>query len=148
MAPGMKEGMSMIPDSARRVIDSDALAHVVTLDTGGRPHVTLAWTGMEGDDIVFATLQDQRKLQNCRRDPRVTLSYETSVTNEYGLREYLVVHGTAQVTEGGAAALLQQLAYTYLGPDVVFPPFPNPPAGFVTRVAVERVGGVGPWASR
>ena len=51
----------------------------------------------------------------------------------------------ARVTEGGAPAMLQGLAHTYLGPDVVFPPMPNPPPGFVTRITPERFGGVGPW---
>jgi hypothetical protein len=51
------------------------------------------------------------------------------------------------VTEGGAAALLQDLAHTYLGPDVVFPALPDPPPGFVTHVTVDRVTGVGPWSS-
>jgi hypothetical protein len=67
------------------------------------------------------------------------------VTNEFGLQEYLVVYGTARVVEGGAPELLQRLAGTYLGPDVVFPPMPDPPGGFVTRIVPERVGGVGPW---
>ena len=33
-----------------------------------------------------------------------------------------------------------------LGPDVTFPPMPDPPPGYVTRIRVERVSGVGPWA--
>lgn len=133
---------------ARALLESDALAHVVTLDADGGPHVTLAWVGLEGDEIVFATLPDQRKLQNLRRDPRVAVSIETTRVNEWGLCEYLVVHGTARVTEGGGPELLQRLAHTYLGPDVVFPGMPNPPLGFVTRITPESVGGVGPWAAR
>ena len=138
----------MIPESARNVLESDALAHVVTLGPGGEPHVTLAWVGLEGDEIVFATLPDQRKLADIRRDPRVAISIETATVNGYGLTEYLVVYGTARVTEGGGPEVLQRLAHTYLGPDVKFPPMPDPPPGFVTRVTVERLGGVGPWASR
>ena len=138
----------MIPESARNVLESDALAHVVTLGPGSEPHVTLAWVGLEGDEIVFATLPDQRKLADIRRDPRVAISIETSTVNDYGLTEYLVVYGRGRVTEGGGPELLQRLARTYLGPDVKFPPMPDPPPGFVTRVAVERIGGVGPWASR
>jgi PPOX class probable F420-dependent enzyme len=137
----------MIPESARRVLEADALAHVVTLGPGGQPHVTLAWVGLDGDEIVFATLPDQRKLANIRSDPRVAISIETSTVNDYGLTEYLVVYGRGRVTEGGGPELLQRLAHTYLGPDVEFPPMPNPPPGFVTRVIVERIGGVGPWAS-
>ena len=135
----------MIPEAARELLGSDALAHVVTLDADGSPHVTLAWVGLDGDEVVMATLPDQRKLHNMRRDPRVAVSIETSRTNEWGLREYLVVYGTARVTEGGGPELLQRLAHTYLGPDVTFPPMPNPPPGYVTRIRVDRVGGVGPW---
>ncbi|MDP9483075.1 MAG: PPOX class F420-dependent enzyme, partial [Chloroflexota bacterium] len=54
------------------------------------------------------------------------------------------LHGSARVTEGGAPALLQRLAYGYVGPGVVYPPFPNPPEGWVIRMAVERVTDHGP----
>jgi PPOX class probable F420-dependent enzyme len=134
-----------LPQAARALIESDAVAHVVTLDKDGGPQVTAAWVGLDGDEIVFATLPDQRKLRNLRRDPRIALSIPTTATNEWGLLEYLVVYGTARVTEGGAAGVLQRLAHTYLGPDVVFPPVPNPPPGYVTRITVECLGGVGPW---
>lgn len=43
-----------------------------------------------------------------------------------------------------AAEILQRLADTYIGPDVVFPNMPDPPPGFVTRITPERLGGVGP----
>ena len=135
-----------LPASARTLLESDALAHLVTLNPDGTPQVTCIWVGLDGDEIVsghlFAT---QRKLQNVRRDPRVVLSVEGTVVNEWGLREYLVVHGRARLTEGGAA-LLQRLAHTNLGPDVTFPRLPGPPPGSVMHVAVDRVGGVGPWA--
>jgi PPOX class probable F420-dependent enzyme len=136
----------MLGPEAKAVIESNALAHVVTLDHDGRPHVTLAWAGLEGDQIVMATLPDQRKLKNLRRDPRVTLSFETDRVNDFGLTEYLVVHGRAEVVPGGGPELLQRLAYVYIGPGVKFPPMPDPPPGFVTRITVERVSGVGPWA--
>ena len=134
-----------LPEAARELLDSDAVAHVVTINDDGGPHVTAAWVGVEGNEIVLATLPDQRKLSNLRRDPRIALSLGSSKTNEWGLQEYLVVYGTARVTPGGAAELLQDLAHTYLGPDVVFPGMPDPPPGFVTRITPERIGGVGPW---
>ncbi|HEY7667313.1 MAG TPA: TIGR03618 family F420-dependent PPOX class oxidoreductase [Actinomycetota bacterium] len=134
-----------LPEAARALIESDAVAHVVTLDEDGGPQVTAAWVGLEGDEIVLATLPDQRKLRNLRRDPRIALSIPSTTTNAWGLLEYLVVYGTARVTEGGAAEVLQRLAHTYIGPDAVFPPMPDPPPGFVTRVTPERLGGVGPW---
>ena len=130
----------------RDLIESDALAHVVTLNPDGSPHVSLAWIGLEGDEVVFGTIPDQRKLRNIRRDPRMTISIEGTRINERGLREYVVLTGTAVVTEGGAPELLQRLAYTYIGPGVKFPAMPNPPPGYVTRMSVERISGIGPWA--
>jgi len=135
-----------IPDSARAVLEGPALAHLVTLDPDGRPQVSIVWIGVDGDELVAAHLPEHRKVRNIRRDPRVALSVEAGTRNEMGLDEYIVVHGSARITEGGAAALLQQLARVYLGPDVKFPPMDDPPAGFVTHISVERVGGVGPWA--
>ena len=134
-----------VPDVARRILESDSLAHVTTIDPDGRPQTTLAWVGLEGDEVVFATLPDQRKLRNLRRDPRITISIQTERVNPYGLHEYLVIYGTARVTDGGGPEVLQRLAHTYLGPDVTFLPMPDPPPGFVTRVTVDRLGGVGPW---
>jgi PPOX class probable F420-dependent enzyme len=138
--------MSVLPESARAVLESDALAHLVTVNPDGSPQVSIVWVGLDGDDIVSAHLREQQKLRNIRRDPRVALSVETSETNQLGLREYLVVYGHAAIEEGGAAKLLQRLAHTYLGPDVVFPPMPDPPPGFRLRIAVDRVGGIGPWS--
>jgi PPOX class probable F420-dependent enzyme len=136
----------LIPDSARSIIESGALAHLVTLGADGRPQVSCVWVGLEGDDIVFASLGARRKLDNIARDPRVALSMEGSETNAMGLREYLVVHGTARIVEGGGPELLRRLAHTYLGPDVKFPPMDDPPPGVVVHIAAERLGGVGPWA--
>lgn len=135
----------MLPDSAKQAIQDGALAHLVTLNRDGTPLVTLAWAGIDGEEIVIGTLPDQKKLRNMRRDPRVAVSFETRNKNAWGLNEYLVVYGEARVTEGGAAELLQQLAHTHLGPGVRFPPMPDPPPGYVTRISVERIGGVGPW---
>jgi PPOX class probable F420-dependent enzyme len=138
--------MAAVPDSARRVLESPALAHLVTLEPDGRPQISIVWVGLDGDEIVCAHLPDHRKLKNIRRDPRVALSIEAGTHNQMGLAEYLVVHGAARVTEGGAPELLQELAHTYLGPDVKFPPMDDPPPGYITRITVKRVGGVGPWA--
>lgn len=137
----------IIPKEARDVLGSDALAHVATIDPDGTPQVTLAWVGLDGDEVVLATIPNQRKLENLRRDPRITISLETDRRNDWGLNEYLVVYGRAEVTEGGAPELLQELAHTYLGPDVTFPGMPDPPPGYITRVEALRLGGVGPWRS-
>jgi PPOX class probable F420-dependent enzyme len=141
--------MAGLPAEARELIESGALAHLVTLNADGSPQVSCIWVGLDGDELVSGHLSaEQRKLGNVRRDPRVSLSFEGTRVHPPGLKEYLVVHGRARVEEGGAPELLQRLAHVYLGPDVTFPPMDDPPPGFTMRTTVERVGGVGPWAQR
>jgi PPOX class probable F420-dependent enzyme len=131
---------------ARAILESDALAHLVTLASDGTPQVSCIWVGLDGDDIVSGHLNPvQQKLRNVRRDPRVALSLEGTAIQPPGLKQYLVVHGTARLVEGGAPELLQRLAHVYLGPDVKFPPMDDPPPGIVMRITPERLGGVGPW---
>jgi len=137
--------IDQISEAAVELLESDAVATIVTLDPDGTPHVSSAWVGLQDGEIVFATLPDQRKLRNLRREPRIALSIQSGRVNDWGLQEYLVINGVARITEGGAPQLLQDLAHVYLGPDVVFPGIPNPPPGFVTHVRVERVSGIGPW---
>ena len=139
--------MASIPDSARAVLESSALAHLVTLNPDGSPQVTVVWAGLDGDEIVAAHLPEYRKIRNMRNDSRVALSIETGTQNAMGLTQYLVIYGTARITEGGAPELLQGLARTYLGPDVKFPPMENPPPGYITHITVDRIAGVGPWTS-
>ena len=136
-----------LPDTAKELIRSGALGHLVTNDPDGAPQVTCVWVAVEGDDLLTAHLNPrQRKLENVRRDPRVAVSFEGTKIHPPGLREYVVVHGRATIEEGGAPELLQKLARVYLGPDVRFPPMDDPPPGVRMRIVVERVSGIGPWA--
>jgi PPOX class probable F420-dependent enzyme len=136
-----------LPGSAKELIRSGALGHLVTVNPDGTPQVTCVWVAVEGDELWTAHLNPGlRKLENVRRDPRVALSFEGTEIQPPGLRQYIVVHGHAAIEEGGAPALLQELARVYLGPDVKFPPMDDPPPGVRLRITVERLGGIGPWA--
>ena len=137
--------MVAFSDAARQLLDSAAVATVITIDPDGTPQVSAAWIGVEDGEIVIGTLDDQRKLRNLRRDPRIALALQSDRINEWGLREYMVIKGTARITEGGAPELLQRLARTYLGPDVVFPAIPDPPPGYVTRIRIDQLSGIGSW---
>ena len=136
-----------LPDTAKELIRSGALGHLVTADADGSAQVTCVWVAVEGDELLTAHLNPrQRKLQNVRRNPRVALSFEGTEIQPPGLRQYLGVHGRATIEEGGAPELLQELARVYLGPKVKFPPMDDPLSGVRLRIAVERVSGIGPWA--
>ena len=140
--------MDTIPLSLRELLATGPLAHVVTLDPDGTPHVTLAWAGFDGDEIVMATFYnlDQRKIQNMRRDPRVVLSFQAKEYSGQGLWPYAVVQGRVrEITEGGALEVMDRLAEFYIGPGQRYP-MRDVPDGLVVHVTVERVYGQGPWA--
>ena len=138
--------MLSIPASVRDFLTTGQLAHVVTLDPDGTPHVTLAWAGFDGDELVMATffLPEQKKLRNLRRDPRVVVSFEAAEHNGEGLHPYVVIQGRARISEGGALDVMDHLAQYYLGPGQRYP-MRDVPEGVVVHVTVERIYGQGPW---
>src|SRR3954466_3309346 len=92
-----------LPESAKAIIRSGALGHLVTRGRNGAPHITCVWVAVDGDDLLTAHLNPhQRKLENVRNDPRVALSFEGNEIRPPGLREYVVVHGRA-AREAGAS---------------------------------------------
>ena len=129
----------------RALLATGPLAHLVTINPDGSPQVSCVWVGVDGHDFVTAHLiSDQVKLRNVGRDPRVALSLDATAISAPGRRDYLVVHGTAQLETGGAPELLRRLAEVYMGPDAPFPPDDAPP-GAVMRITATRYGGVGRW---
>jgi PPOX class probable F420-dependent enzyme len=139
--------MASIPDSARALLASGQLAHLVTINPDGSPQISIVWVGLDGDEIVLAHLGDGQKMRNVQGDPRVALSVEATELQPPGLKQYLVAYGTARLTEGGGPQLLQDLAHVYLGPDVKFPPGDDAPPGRIMHITVDRIAGVGPWAA-
>jgi PPOX class probable F420-dependent enzyme len=139
--------MTVPTPAARDVLTAGRLAHLVTINADGSPQVSIVWVGLDRDEIVSGHLGMRQKLRNIERDPRVVLSLEAGHRNAMGLDEYLVVRGTARVTEGGAPELLQRLAHVYLSSDTRFPPIDDPPPGYVLRIMPQGIGGVGPWSS-
>lgn len=133
-----------IPQSVRDLLATGPLGHLITLDEDGTPHVTLTWAGFDGDDLVFATFPDQHKLESIRRDPRVVLSFQANEHHGQGLHPYAVIEGRATVEAGGALEWMDHLSEVYIAPGARFPMREVPP-GFVTRVTVDRIYGVGPW---
>lgn len=139
--------MSLLTDDIRQALTAGRLGHLTTLNPDGSPQVSVVWIGLDDDDIVIGHLMGGRKVTNIARDPRVALTVEAEGANPVGMTNYVIVHGTARLVEGGAPELLQRLAERYVGPGVKFPPFDDPPPGHVIHITADRVGGVGPWAT-
>lgn len=137
---------TILTDAVRKALTAGRLGHLTTVNPDGSPQVSVMWIGMEGDDIVVGHLMGGRKVTNIARDPRVALTVEAGGANPVGMTNYLIVHGSAHLVEGGAPELLQRLAEVYVGPGVRFPPMDDPPPGHVIHITPERIGGVGPWS--
>ena len=134
-------------DAARDLIGQGADATLVTLNPDGSPQVTVVWVALQstpdGDELVTAHLAEHKKVRNVRRDPRVAVTIISPDGPGLPMRPYLAVNGTARVVDGGAPELLKTLAQALSDP-AVFPP-DNAPPGFLTRIRIDKVGGVGPW---
>jgi PPOX class probable F420-dependent enzyme len=134
-----------IPHTVRDFLATGPLAHVVTLGPDGAPHVSLAWAGLDGDEVVLATFfPDQRKIHNLQRDPRISLSFQANEHSAEGLHPYVVIRGRAAITEGGALAVMDRLAAFYIGPGATYP-MRDVPEGAVIHVTVDAIYGTGPW---
>jgi PPOX class probable F420-dependent enzyme len=89
--------MATLHPDARRLLESDALVHLVTVNKDGSPQLSCVWVGLDGDEIVSGHMIPRQKLRNVERDPRVVLSVEAQTYDALGLREYLVVHRKARI---------------------------------------------------
>jgi PPOX class probable F420-dependent enzyme len=135
-----------VDPALRDLVATGPLCHLTTLNPDGSPQVTVVWVGADGEDLVTAHLPHNQKVRNMERDPRVVLSFLGPDEPGAFLRPYAVVRARATVTPSDEAwDVLDLLTKTYLGPGVTFPAPRGP--GFVVRYTIDRVGGIGPWAS-
>jgi PPOX class probable F420-dependent enzyme len=136
-----------LSDSVRAALTAGNIAHMVTLNPDGSPQVACVWVMVDEEDrVVSGHLFEQQKIRNLRRDPRVALSVAPGEKSPDGLAYHFVVHGHAEVFEGGAPEALGRIAVPYLGEGVPWPPPAFADAeGFVVRITVDRVAGFGPW---
>ncbi len=137
-------------DAARDLIGQGADATLVTLNPDGSPQVSLVWVALQstpdGDELVTAHLAAHKKVRNVRNDPRVAVTIVSVDAAGKGMRPYLSVTGTARIVEGGAPELLKELNPVLGDPGSKFPPDDAPP-GFLTRIRIDKVGGIGPWVA-
>jgi PPOX class probable F420-dependent enzyme len=139
--------MATVAQSVRDFLATGPFAHIVTINPDGRPHVSMAWAGLDGDELVFATFFDQHKMDNLRRDPRIVVSFQAKEFQGEGLHPYVVIDGRARIIEGGALTVMDQLSEYYIGPGATYP-MRNMPEGLTVRVSIDRIYGVGPWQKK
>ena len=140
--------MPSLPPELRQLIESGPLTHLSTINADGSPQVSVIWLGLDGDDLVTSHMSRRYlKLRNIDRDPRVVLSFAAPREPGVFLAPNAVIRATAGI-EGpttDAWDLLNRLTKVYVGPGIEFPAPRG--EGYIVRYAIERIGGVGPWAA-
>jgi PPOX class probable F420-dependent enzyme len=145
--------MSPLPVSTHRLFESDLHATLVTINTDGSPQLSLVWVTRDGDELLVGMEGSRQKTKNIRRDPRISLLIEDTADHadaDYGLRQYLLVHGTATLDGPDIAekftALMDTQAGRYLGTERYELPNRASSTAVIARIRPHRISGNGPWA--
>jgi Pyridoxamine 5'-phosphate oxidase len=110
----------------------------------GTPQVTCVWVEVEGDDLVTAHLDPrQRKLENVRRDPRVAVSFEGSTRPACASTSSSMAERRSR--KAALPSCFRSSRACTSAPMRASRRWAIRPLGVRMRVAVERVGGIGPW---
>ena len=127
-----------LPQSVKTLLSDKAFGHVVTLNSDGKPQLTMVWMDVDGDEVLFNTADGRKKPQNLRQDPRIIVS----VQDRNNPQAYAIFHGKARITEEGADAHIDKLAKRFLGADKY--PYRQPgEKRLLVRISVDRIGGFG-----
>lgn len=134
----------ILPEEARRFVDSHRVARLATVDSEGEPHVIPLCYALLGDSIYFVidekpkrTHLGLKRLRNIRTNPRVALVID-DYAEDWTQLAYLLVRGLAAVVDDPAEfeRALQQLRTRY-------PQYAAMSLGFernpMVRIAVERI---------
>jgi PPOX class probable F420-dependent enzyme len=100
-----------LPPEAVEMLTDANLGHLATLNRDGTAQVTPLWVHVEDGRAVFNTAIGRLKERNMRRDPRITLE----VTDQNDTGRYVMITGTAEMTEEGAAEHIEELSQKYDG---------------------------------
>jgi PPOX class probable F420-dependent enzyme len=110
-------------------------AVLATVNPDGSPHTSAMWIALDGDDLLFSTVEGRVKHRNMLRDPRVSVTVWDSADPEISVD----LRGRVSMTPDPERLLHIQLSRKYDGVD---PGEDRPGAQrVIVRMAVEKVAG-------
>ena len=126
-----------IPDQFLDLLQKRAFAHLATVMPDGSPQVSPVWVDYDGTHLIVNSARGRQKDCNMRRDARVAVEIQDP-DNPY---RYLLVRGrVAKITEDGADASIDKLAFKYLGQEKY--PYRRPgEVRVIYQIEPERVTG-------
>ena len=84
-------------DEVRAFLDGRHVLNVATFNHDATIHLVAMWYGFLDGDIVFETFAKSQKVQNLRRDGRITVLVEDG--DEYGELRGVEIVGTGEILE-------------------------------------------------
>jgi PPOX class probable F420-dependent enzyme len=92
-----RDQIRMSDDEIREFLQGRHTLNVATYNHDGTIHLVAMWYGFVDDDIVFETFAKSQKVQNIRRDPRITVLVEDG--DQYEELRGVELVGTAEIIE-------------------------------------------------
>ena len=87
----------MTPDEVREFLEGRHTLNVATHNHDGTVHLVAMWYGFLDGDIAFETYAKSQKVQNLRRDPRITVLVEDG--DQYENLRGVEMVGRAEIVE-------------------------------------------------
>ncbi|WP_026877352.1 TIGR03618 family F420-dependent PPOX class oxidoreductase [Jiangella gansuensis] len=126
--------MPTLSDTARELFSRPIPGWATVLDADGRPHNSIVWVDVDGDDVVFNTAAGRVKERYLRENDVVSLS----VLDPDNAWRWASVTGRATLSTADGDEVIDRLAKKYLDADSY--PFRKEGEQRVTvRVAVDQV---------
>ncbi len=123
----------------RDLLESRALANLVTLMPDGSPQVTPMWFEFDGTHIIVNAARGKVKDRNMRRDVRVAVL----ITDPDNVYRYVQIRGrVVQVSEKGADESIDRLCQKYLGLRE-YPDRKQDEVRVMYRIEPEYISGIG-----
>jgi PPOX class probable F420-dependent enzyme len=117
-----------------RLLGGPNYAVLATINPDGSPHTSTMWVGLDGDDLLFSTVEGRVKHRNMLRDPRVSVTAWDSADPEISVD----FRGRVSMTPDPERLLHIQLAHKYDAD-----PGEDRPGAHrvIVRMTVEKVAG-------
>ena len=125
-----------ISDEVRELFEDVNFAHIATLMPDGSPQVTPMWVEMRGNRIVINTDDNNVKVNNVQRDPRVAISIADQ-GNPY--RSAFIRGRVVGVHREGATEHIDRLTKKYMDVDTYPYHDPDKPR-VIIEIEPEKLG--------
>jgi PPOX class probable F420-dependent enzyme len=128
-----------LPEGLLDLLRKPSPCFVATIDPDGSPQLTQTWVDTDGEHVLVNTQEGFRKVENLRRDPRVSLN----VADPDNPSRYYRIRGrVVDISADGAVDHIDVLAKRYTGAPYAWYGGRDQ-VRLVVTIAAEHVSGMG-----